>query len=134
MVDKSFLGRGFSFPFHTDASGGLSLSAYEENIKQSINLVLGTALGERVYRPTFGSRIHDYLFAPNNDHTRNMVSFYAQECLKKWEPRIEEVEVEAHSISSEPGTIRLEINYQVKATNSHFNLVYPFYLRREEDL
>ena len=68
-MNKSFLGRGFSFPLTTDASGNVRLSQYEENIEQCIRLVLGTAPGERIYRPLFGCKIHDYVFAPNNAHT-----------------------------------------------------------------
>lgn len=133
-MSKSFLGRGIAFPLGTDGSGGLAMSAYEENIRQGIHLVIGTALGERLYRPEFGCRIHDLIFEPNNSHTRNMAEFYVEEALLKWEPRIRKIEIAATVDSDEPNTIHLEVSYSVRATNSHFNLVYPFFLRREEDL
>jgi hypothetical protein len=133
-VNRSFLGKGISFALGTDAHGGLAMSAYDDNIEECIRIVLGTAPGERLYRPMFGSRIHDLVFAPNNAHTRSLASFYAREALLKWEPRIDDIEVEAYGRADAPNTIRLEISYAVRATNSHFNMVYPFFLRREEDL
>lgn len=117
-----------------DGAGGLALSSYEENIEECIRIILGTAPGERVYRLDFGCRIHDLLFAPNNANTRNLASFYVREALMKWEPRIRDIEVEAGADPLKPNTLRIEISYAVRATNSHYNLVYPFYLRREDDL
>ena len=134
MSDRSFLGRGIAFPLRIDGSGGLAVSALEENIEECVRLILGTAPGERLYRPTFGCAIHDYVFAPNNAHTRNLVAFHAKEALIKWEPRVRDVTVECRPDPDAEHTIRVEIGYTVRATNSHFNLVYPFFLRREEDL
>lgn len=133
-MNRSFLGRGISFPLGVDGAGGVALSQHEQNIEQCIRIILGTAPGERLYRPRFGSKIHDYVFAPNNAHTRNLVAFYAREALIKWEPRIDNIEVECRTDPADENTILLDISYSVKATNSHFNLVYPFFLRREEDL
>ncbi|MFZ4734730.1 MAG: GPW/gp25 family protein [Bradymonadia bacterium] len=131
-MNRSFLGRGLKFPLVTDSSGGVALSSHEENIEESIRIILGTAVGERVYRPDFGCRIHDLLFAPNNAHTRNLVTFYADESLRKWEPRIKEIHCVCKSDPRQDNTLLLEIRYVVRATNSHYNMVYPFYLRREE--
>lgn len=133
-MSKSFLGKGFRFPLGVDGTGGIALSAHEENIEECIRIILGTAPGERVYRPEFGCRAHDFVFAPNNAHTRNLVAFHAQEALMKWEPRIRDIEVECRPDPDAENTLLLEISYSVRATNSHYNLVYPFYLRREEDL
>lgn len=133
-MSKSFLGRGIAYPLRTDGAGGLAMSAYEDNIEECIRIVLGTAPGERLYRPHFGCRMHDLIFEPNNAHTRNLVEFYAKEALVKYEPRIREIEARATTEPDEPNTILLTIDYRVRATNSNFNLVYPFFLRREEDL
>ncbi len=130
---RSFLGRGIGYPLRVDGSGGVALSSYEENIEECIRIVLGTAPGERIYRPEFGCRVHDYVFAPNNAHTRNLVAFYAREALLKWEPRIDQVEVECEPDPDAPNRLRIEIGYSVRATNSHFNLVYPFFLRKEDE-
>ena len=131
-MNRSFLGRGLKFPLTTDASGGVAISSHEENIEESIRIILGTAVGERVYRPDFGCRIHDLVFAPNNAHTHNLVTFYADEALRKWEPRIKDIHCACRPDPHQDNALQLDIRYVVRATNSHYNIVYPFYLRREE--
>ncbi len=131
---KSFLGRGLEFPVTVDGVGKFALSEAEHNIEESVLLILGTATGERLMRPDFGCQIHDYIFRPNNATTASLVSYFAREALVKWEPRIEDVRVRAYPDSLQENLMRVDISYRVIRTNDLKNLVYPFYLRREEDL
>ena len=133
-MKKSFLGQGLSFPFAVDGQGRLKMSAGESNIEESLLMILGTAPGERVMRPDFGCGIHDYVFRPNNATTASLVSYYAREAIVKWEPRVEDVRVRAYPDSLEENMMKVDITYRVIRTNDLKNLVYPFYLRREEDL
>ncbi|MBL6975480.1 MAG: GPW/gp25 family protein [Deltaproteobacteria bacterium] len=133
-MKKSFLGRGIAFPVGLDARGNLSLTDHERNIEESIRVILGTAVGERVMRPQFGCKIHDFVFYPNNSSTSALVSFYVRESLVKWEPRIEEVSVTAQPDPALESSMQVNISYRVRRTNNLRNLVYPFYLRREQDL
>ena len=133
-MKKHFLGRGIAFPVGLDARGNLALSEYEQNIEESIRILLGTAPGERPMRPDFGCRIHDFVFHPNSVSTASLVSFYVRESLAKWEPRIEDIRVTAAPDSGLENVMRVEINYRVRRSNNTRNLVYPFYLRREQDL
>lgn len=133
-MKKSFLGRGIAFPVRIDEKGNVAMSEYEKNIDESIHIILGTAPGERVMRPEFGCRIHDFVFYPNNESTAALVSFYVREALVKWEPRIEEVRVRAYPDPERENTLLVDISYRVRRTNNMRNLVYPFFLRREQDL
>jgi hypothetical protein len=133
-MKKSFLGQGLAFPVGLDARGNLSLSQYEENIDQSVRVILGTAPGERMMRPDFGCKIHDFVFHPNNASTAALVAFYVRESLVKWEPRIEDVSVAASPDPAHENRLNVEISYRVRRTNNTRNQVYPFYLRREQDL
>jgi len=133
-MKKSFLGKGLSFPFAVDGQGRLKMSASESNIEESLLMILGTAPGERVMRPDFGCGIHDYVFRPNNATTASLVSYYAREAIVKWEPRVEDVRVRAYPDALEENMMKVDITYRVIRTNDLKNLVYPFYLRREEDL
>ena len=65
-TDKDILGMGWSFPLRIDGRGGIALSRYENDIEESIRVILGTAKGERPMRPNFGCDIHNIVFAPNN--------------------------------------------------------------------
>jgi predicted component of type VI protein secretion system len=59
---------------------------------------------------------------------------YAQQSLIKWEPRIEQVQVNTYPDPDSENTLLIQISYVVRSTNNLHNLVYPFYLRREQDL
>jgi uncharacterized protein len=104
------------------------MSADEENIRQSIFLILSTAPGERVMRPNFGCGIHNMVFSLNNATTAGMLAFDVRQALTRWERRIEILDVTA---TADPAGARMliHIEYRVEATNSRFNLVYPFYLQ-----
>ena len=115
-----------------DRAGGIAMSELDESIRQSILIILGTAPGERVMRPSFGCNIHDLVYAPNNLNTASLAAHFCIEALGKWEPRIEEVEAHADSCEDDPNRLDINIKYKVRATNTSRNLVYPFYIRRSE--
>ena len=141
-MSKPFLGVGVGFPLSLDTQGDFQLAEYEESVRQSILIILGTAKGERVMRPDFGCSIYDLVFEPNSPATAGRVSQAIQEALLIFEPRIDVLDVQVNSvtITSNPrGEPEIEItpntekmlvslDYQVRATNNVFNLVYPFYL------
>jgi phage baseplate assembly protein W len=126
---RSFLGRGWRFPIAVDDQGKTALTAYEESVRQSIWIILGTAKGERVMRPDFGCGIYDLVFEVNSPTTAARVSHAVRDALLFFEPRIDVIDVEMSP--GEDGTAMLiSIDYQVRATDNVFNLVYPFYLER----
>jgi phage baseplate assembly protein W len=131
---KEFLGRGWKFPVEPDSQGRLNYSADEAKIQESILVILGTARGERVMRPDFGSRLHELVFAPINTSTRGLIIHYVTEALVTWEPRIELLRVDVTEEDALRGILQVSIEYKVRATNSRFNLVYPFYLREGEGI
>jgi phage baseplate assembly protein W len=129
-MSQEFLGVGWKYPVQLKDPGEISMSRYEEDIREAIMIILGTAPGERVMRPEFGCGIHRYVFAPNNTRTASLVRFDVEEALNRWEPRIELETVTVQPDPAEPATLRISIDYKVRATDSRFNLVYPFYLER----
>ncbi len=128
---ENFLGVGWSFPIQRDESTRRFVTAeYEECIRQAIEIILGTALGERVMRPDFGCAIHDLVFSPNDASTRGLAESHVLEALQRWEPRIEVLSVKT-SVGGVAGEIVLiSVEYSVRSTDNRFNLVYPFYLDR----
>lgn len=124
---KEFLGRGWAFPIQPDEAGDVAMSTYEEDIRQAIQIILGTTPGERVMRPDFGAGLRDLLFEPINTTTKALMRHRIEEALITWEPRIDNISVE---ISGTPplGQMNADIHYRVRATNTFYNLVYPFYL------
>ena len=139
-MPKSFLGVGWGFPItlasedEKDAagnsvSGQLRLAAYEESVRQSIWIILGTARGERVMRPEFGCGIYDLVFELNSPSTIGRIISEVRESLLFNEPRIDVQDVQVESRDNGE-TLIISVDYEVRATNNVFNLVYPFYLER----
>lgn len=124
---KIFLGKGWQFPVALDEGGAVEVAAYEDSVRQSIWVILGTAKGERVMRPDFGCGIYDMVFGVNSATTASDAAEEVRDALVSYEPRIDVLGVEV-----EPGgdgeVLYVSIDYQVRATNTVFNLVYPFYL------
>jgi uncharacterized protein len=131
--ERDFLGKGLRFPVSVNLNGGVSSSALEENVRQSIFIILGTAPGERIMRPDFGCRIHDLMFAPNNDITAARAEVYCEEAIYKYEPRVEKVTCTAGANVDQPNRLDIRIEYVIAGKHEKRNLVYPFYLRTEEE-
>lgn len=134
MSTKAFLGRGWRFPVRVDHRGSIDMAAYDESIEESIRIILGTAVGERVMEPDFGCKIHDLVFYPNNANTAALVAYYVRDALVKWEPRIMDISVDAFPDRRQDNVMQVEIAYKVRRDNTLRNMVYPFYLRKEENL
>jgi len=83
-------------------------------------------------RPEFGCGIHQYVFAPNNTRTASLIRLQVEEALNRWEPRIVLQSVTVARDPAAPAALLIDIDYTVRATDSRFNLVYPFYLERGE--
>ncbi|MCB0075860.1 MAG: GPW/gp25 family protein [Anaerolineales bacterium] len=124
---SDFLGRGWAFPPTTDGRGGIQLLGGEAMIEQAIRIILSTPVGERVMRPTFGSRLHELLFAPANAESFGLAEMFVEDALRFWEPRIELLRVEATRHPEQENVMQIEISYRVRASHNERSLVYPFY-------
>lgn len=124
---RAFLGRGWAFPFGIDGSGDVQMVSLEEDIRQSVHVILETNPGERVMRPDFGAGLRALAFEPMSSATIALVRHRIEQALVAWEPRIDSVTVSAHPDLPQ-GMLTIEIKYRVRSTNTFYNLVYPFYL------
>ncbi|MDF2520448.1 MAG: baseplate protein [Clostridia bacterium] len=126
MDNIDFLGNGWSFPIAVQKEK-LCTSEGEALVRESIILILSTARGERVMHPEFGCRLNEMLFASNDMITATLIESYVEEALLEFEPRIEVLDITAVPRQNQ-SIIDIAIEYEIKATNSKYNLVYPFYL------
>jgi uncharacterized protein len=127
MSEIDFLGVSWNFPIQL-AENEIELSYYEKSVQQAICMILSTAPGERLMRPSFGCGIHDLVFATNSAVTLGLVASEVRRSLMEWEARIDVLEIEVRSDEVQPNCLLIDIHYQVRTTNNRFNLVYPFYL------
>ncbi len=127
---KAHLGVGWSFPVKP-VGGRLQYAHYEEDIEQAIAIVLLTSPGERVMLPEFGAGARRYVFEPNSPTTRRALETAVQDALIDWEPRIDLLRVEAtpDDETGDPNRVLIHVDYRVRATNTFYNRVFPFYLQ-----
>lgn len=128
-TDKEFQGAGWKFPAKPDdVLGKIVSSSGEENIRESMWIILSTARGERMMRPEFGCGIHDLVFATINVGTIRLIEANVQEALTFFEPRIDVINVNVSDKEATQGKLLINIDYKIRITNNEFNLVFPFYL------
>jgi len=130
LTSKDFLGIGWRYPVTLNERRGVGLSHFEKNIEDCIWIILGTAKGERVMRPDFGCDIHELVFAPNNAETHGLIITAVTDALVRWEPRIMNINVDVKTDRDHEGQLLISVQYEVRATNNVFNIVYPFYLQK----
>jgi phage baseplate assembly protein W len=131
-VAEEFIGRGVGFPFRTDATGSVALVSDDQEIRESIRLILGTSFGERPMRPEFGCGIHDLVFAPANAATAGRAAYEVRAALEQWEPRIDVTDVSASFEGGADGIMYVAVSYVLRGTNDPRNLVFPFYTIPDE--
>ena len=99
-------GRGVAFPPHLDATGQWATSVGAQNVRESIQILLLTRLGERLMYPNYGSSLGTYLFAPNNPATRKSIEEEITRALQLWEPRIN---IDSVSVDVDPSNAQAAI-------------------------
>ena len=130
-VFNSFLGTGWAFPpsFNKE-SGTVEMVSDEEDIKQSLDILLSTSLGERVMQPKYGCNLNDYLFEGLSSSIIGYIKERVANSILYYEPRIvaEQIEVtEDGSADLLEGKFTISVAYSIPGTNSRFNYVYDFY-------
>lgn len=132
--DKEYLGRGLAFPVQLTPKGEIALVSAEQDIEQSIRIILSTMPGERLMRPEFGCRVHELLFEPQDATTEGLIVYYVEQALGRWEPRIEVQEVRVVRDGYDTGVLLVEIDYRIKSTHDERSIVYPFYIMAEAEV
>jgi phage baseplate assembly protein W len=129
-AEKSFLGRGWSFPptFHYDQVEIMMVSD-EEDIRQSLNILLSTTIGERFLQPEFGCNLETYLFEPVNATVETSIKLTVTQALRMYEPRIRLESVKLDTGLLHEGRLDIAVTYTIIATNTRYNFVYPFYTK-----
>jgi phage baseplate assembly protein W len=127
--EAGFLGRGWAYPVLPTLEGHIGLVAGPPAIEQAIVIILGTSVGERVMRPTFGCGIWELVMEPNSAQLHGRVQLRVREALTRWEPRIDVLGVRVESPPDQKNVLLIRIDYQIRSNNAAYNLVYPFFLQ-----
>lgn len=123
----SFLGTGWSFPPEfAEAAGGVLMASDEVDIHASLKILFGTLRGERFLHPKYGLNMRDLLFEPISTTMTSLFKEQIETAILVYEPRIEIESLELDTSAQFEGRVVLILDYVVRATNSRYNLVYPF--------
>lgn len=129
MENSSFLGTGWSFPPEFNRAGKQNkMVSNEEDIRQSLTILLGTKPGERIMQPTFGCGIHKYVFENYDESLATVMKEAIRIAILYFETRIKLDGINIDQSQTFNGILLFEIEYTIKATNSRTNMVFPFYL------
>lgn len=135
MENKSFLGKGWSFPpeFRKEAYP-VAMVKEEEDIRQSLRILMETVPGERVHRNTFGCNIKHYVFESINLTNQTLMRDAIENAILLHESRIALNEVRFNLEQAAEGIMYIELDFTVRRTNRRSNMVFPFYLREGTDI
>lgn len=118
MDTGQLFGRGVGFPLHVGSDGRVAWSAGEPNIRESIQIILMTEPGERLYRPDFGAGLGQLLFEPNTVTTHQLIRDRISKALARWEPRILVESIHVMPDADDPQAAIATITYRLVATQS----------------
>ncbi|MBT9597793.1 MAG: GPW/gp25 family protein [Vitreoscilla sp.] len=126
VSERPFLGTGWRFP--PEFGGGtVRMSRDEEDIEASLRILFGTAAGERFLRPDYGLSLRELQFEPMSTTLRHLLKDRIATAVLIHEPRIRVIDLDVASPDANDGSLQIRLDYEVRATNSRFNLVFPFY-------
>jgi uncharacterized protein len=128
---NSFLGTGWAFPpsFNNETKT-IDLVSANEDIHQSLDILLSTSIGERVMQPRYGCNLNDYLFEPLNSSVIGYIKDLVEHAILFYEPRIlaDKIDVTPQdSMDIIEGRFTISVEYTIPETNSRFNYVYDYY-------
>jgi phage baseplate assembly protein W len=109
-------GKGLSFPPRVGPDGRVAWSEGEENVRESIRVILLTERRERLRLPGFGGGLSRYLFEPNTVTTRQLIKDRITKELAQWEPRVAVEDVSVEEDATDPQAAVATITYRLVAT------------------
>lgn len=132
---KTFLGIGWKFPPTFDKRiKSVEMVSEEEDIRQSLYILLSTKQGERIMRPDYGSDVQTMIFEPIDANTTTYLKESIRRAVLYFEPRITLDEVHVEEDDEEDGLLHVSLEYTIRKTNTRTNMVYPYYILEGTDL
>jgi phage baseplate assembly protein W len=123
-----FLGKGWSFPpsFDRDEQTVVMVTA-EEDIRQSLYVLLATIPGERVMLPEYGCFLHDHVFDLIGETLITHLKGLIEHAILFFEPRIVVENIAITAADSGIGRLDIQLDYRIIQTNTRNNMVFPYY-------
>lgn len=130
MKPKTFLGVGWAFPpTFSKIQGTVKTVSDEEDVFQSLQILLSTELKERVMRSDFGCDLTSMIYDNITITLLTKIKGIITNAILKYEPRVDLLDVDFFNENNNDGQINIEITYRIRATNSRKNFVFPYYIK-----
>jgi len=130
-----FLGKGWSFPpTFIPSLQGVEMTEKVEDINRSLQILLTTRTGERIMQPKYGCNMDEMVFEPLSTTIKTIIKDKIRTAILYFEPRIDVTAISMDTTNELEGEIIIEIEYVVRATNSRFNFVFPFYINEGTEI
>lgn len=129
-MDKAFLGIGWGFPpeFHKHpVSPGVKMVSEEDDIQESLSILLSTMPGERVMQPAYGCGLNAMVFETITESSITEIKDVIERAVLFFETRITLNSIVVNTEDSINGHLHIQLKYTVRKTNTRSNIVYPFY-------
>jgi phage baseplate assembly protein W len=125
-----FKGTGWAFPPAFSAGGGeVEMVGGDDDIHQSLEILLATVPGERLMQPDFGCDLDAFVFEAADQSLITRITRMVSDAVLYHEPRVDLRDVNIAPDPVEAGRIIIRVDYRSRLTNTRYNMVYPFYLR-----
>jgi hypothetical protein len=106
-----------------DDDGALSYpDGLADSVRQQLQTILSTRLGEQLMRPTFGAGLTDFLGEQDTIATRKRVYDRVSDAIGLWEPRVTVDRIDVDAVPNRPGWLHIQIAYRLRRTGSPMTL------------
>ena len=104
--------KGWKFPIQVDeVTGKIKTVEDNENIKQSVRVILETQKYERKIFPNFGTDLRSYMFEVVDPNFISRLRKSIETSLKMWESHIEDLNVSVNASSGPISKVEVAIDY-----------------------
>jgi phage baseplate assembly protein W len=121
--ETDLIGSGPVFPLDVTTSGRMFTATGATTLRASIYTIINVRMGERYNRPTFGCRLANLMFEPNDIVLKSLAELYIQESLVAWEPRIDILNID---IIQDEETVWIVVWFKERLASKVGNTVIPF--------
>lgn len=132
---EQFIGVGWKFPVEFNSgSGDVSMLSGAELIRNSLDVLFLTSMGERIMQPDYGSELDQFVFENLSKSIITYMQAVISDAILYNEPRIIVNEIEIDPQVRDGAFIEIKVDYTILSTNNRYNYVYPFYLKEGTNL
>ena len=119
--------KGWHFPLEVDSlTGKIKTTTLENDVKQSILILLHTQRGERLGHSTYGSQLHRFLFYSLQSSLKRSIQKEVENTIKKWEKRVSSVTVDIFESQQHQTVLIVQIQYYITQIQQWQTLQYAF--------